>query len=267
VRYCEIRPSPDLAAFVHCFWELEGGGDVLAEPIFPDGRIEIVVHLGDRPTVAGTSSPQPAVMVVGQMMAALRLRAVPRVHSIGVRFTPAGARAWLDAPAHEITNCILPADDLRSSASARLLAAIDGRETARDRVAAIEQFLRQTVRHTRRSSPSVEAAISATLLRRGRVSIDRLAEASGLGVRQLERQYLDAVGLTPKAFSRTVRFQIALRALQSGEPPAFVATASGFADQSHLSREFRRFAGVSARDVDLAHVVFVQDAVAPHAAD
>lgn len=266
VRYQETRPSADLAPFVHCFWELEGAGDALAEPIFPDGRIELVIHLAERPCLVGTSSPQPRVMVVGQMTAALRLQPVSHLHAIGVRFTPPGARAWLAAPVHEITNRILAVDDLRSAVSKRLLSAIDELQTTGGGVTAIEGALRATLREERWPH-AVDRAVRTTMAHRGRVTIDSLARACQISARQLERQYLDTVGLTPKAFARTIRFQRALRALQAGTPAVHVAATAGFSDQAHLAREFRRFAGVAACHVDLGNVVFLQDGTTASRAD
>ena len=87
---------------------------------------------------------------------------------------------------------------------------------------------------------------------------DALAASAGLGVRQLERQFLDAVGLSPKRFAKTARFQRTLQLLRDGQSPADVASLCGFADQAHLAREFRSVAGTSAREVNLAGVAFLQ---------
>jgi transcriptional regulator GlxA family with amidase domain len=55
-----------------------------------------------------------------------------------------------------------------------------------------------------------------------------------------------AVGITPKHYYRIKRFTAALRHLASAKPEnlADLAVAVGYSDQSHLSREFREFAGI-----------------------
>jgi AraC-like DNA-binding protein len=267
VRYAATHPSADLAAFIECVWELEDAGKPLSEPIFPDGRIEIVVHLGDRPVMAHASAPQPDVMVAGQMTAALRLRPVSRLHAVGIRFTPAGARAWLGAPVHELTDCVLGLDDVSRDLTIRIRDAVHGGITSRDRAARLERVLRATIQLRRPLSRSVHEAVRLTLTRSGRITVDALARACEISTRQLERQYLDFVGLRPKTFARTVRFQRALRDLQRGVAAATAAAESGFADQSHLAREFRRIAGAPASGIDLAHVAFIQDNATCAAAD
>ncbi len=61
--------------------------------------------------------------------------------------------------------------------------------------------------------------------------------------------------MPPKTAAALVRFNRALGLLESGLKPADVAHACGYADQPHLTREFRRFAGTTP-------VAFLQDALA-----
>jgi AraC-like DNA-binding protein len=237
MQYFETRPSPDLAPFVEYMWELHGGGNTFSQPIFPDGRIEIVVHLGDRPVMSDASAPQPDVMVAGQMTSALRLGPVSRLHAVGIRFTPAGACAWLSAPAHELTDRVLGLDDVGRDLTARIRDTVHLGATSLGGIARIENILRATIRTRPPVSRCVDHAVQLTLRRSGRVTVDALARACDISARQLERQYLDVVGLRPKAFARTRRFQRALRELQRGVPAA------------------------------VAHVAFIQDRVPPAAAD
>ncbi|MGQ0639720.1 MAG: DUF6597 domain-containing transcriptional factor [Gemmatimonadaceae bacterium] len=48
MEYLELAAPPPLGALVRCFWFLRGD-DLRADPqvIVPDGRLEIVLHLGD----------------------------------------------------------------------------------------------------------------------------------------------------------------------------------------------------------------------------
>jgi AraC-like DNA-binding protein len=97
------------------------------------------------------------------------------------------------------------------------------------------------------SAPSrrVDAAVGTILESGGRVSIDALVSSAGTSLRQLERQFRENVGLTPKTFSRIVRLQAALRRLRHGRALTDVALACGFYDQSHMTRDFRELASMS----------------------
>src|SRR6185369_6690010 len=52
-------------------------------------------------------------------------------------------------------------------------------------------------------------------------------------------------GLPPHTYQRSVRLALAQRALREGQQPAQVAAEYGFFDQSHLTRHFKRFLGVT----------------------
>lgn len=74
--------------------------------------------------------------------------------------------------------------------------------------------------------------------------VSRLA---GISPRHLGRLDRDWVGLSPGHLLRLRRFQRALRrlSLQPAVPLARIAFETGFADQAHLTREFRRYSGMT----------------------
>ena len=68
--------------------------------------------------------------------------------------------------------------------------------------------------------------------------------------RQLQRRFAERVGYGPKTFQRIARFQRAVRQLGlDGAGPASAAASAGYADQAHLTRESRRLAGLSPREL------------------
>ena len=74
-----------------------------------------------------------------------------------------------------------------------------------------------------------------------------LARSVAASPRNLTRLFHAWVGTSPKLFCRTVRFQSVLRHLGGGNKPDWAALAAelGYADQSHLIRDFSDFAQVS----------------------
>lgn len=61
----------------------------------------------------------------------------------------------------------------------------------------------------------------------------------------LVRAFSAAFGIAPHQYLMSRRVDHARRLLLDGRPPAEVATAVGFYDQSHLTRHFKRFVGVT----------------------
>ncbi len=78
------------------------------------------------------------------------------------------------------------------------------------------------------------------------VSVTELAQLAGLSVSQFSLRFRETTGQTPHQFVTTLRIERAMEMLASGKhTPGNVALMTGFADQSHLTRHFRRTFGVT----------------------
>lgn len=75
------------------------------------------------------------------------------------------------------------------------------------------------------------------------VGLDELAAAAGSGKFRLIRAFRARTGLPPHAMHLAHRIRRARRLIEAGEELAAVALATGFSDQSHLHRHFRRALG------------------------
>jgi AraC-like DNA-binding protein len=75
-------------------------------------------------------------------------------------------------------------------------------------------------------------------------SLDELAAAVGSGPFALLRAFRAAYGLPPHAYLTNLRVLRARTMLDSGLRPAEVAARTGFTDQAHLTRHFKRIVGV-----------------------
>jgi AraC-like DNA-binding protein len=77
------------------------------------------------------------------------------------------------------------------------------------------------------------------------VSLATLATLADLSPFQLCRAFRATYGMPPHHYLNRVRIDHARRLLAAGQPPAQVAAAAGFADQSHFGRHFKRLIGVT----------------------
>jgi AraC-like DNA-binding protein len=96
------------------------------------------------------------------------------------------------------------------------------------------------------ASPSVRKAINhLDAAPDTPVSLSELAEISGVSRFQLLRGFAKAVGTTPHAYVMQRRARIARQLIARGTSPVDAAHRTGFADQSHLTREFVKHFGVT----------------------
>jgi AraC-like DNA-binding protein len=79
----------------------------------------------------------------------------------------------------------------------------------------------------------------------GNVTLDELERAAGVSRHRLSRLFRAAYDMPPHRFQLAHRIRIARRMLERGVAVAEVAQATGFFDQSHLHRHFRRTLGIT----------------------
>ena len=75
------------------------------------------------------------------------------------------------------------------------------------------------------------------------ISLDELAAVAGTGKYRLIKLFRDRTGLPPHALQVAHRVRRARTLLESGHTAADAAARTGFTDQSHLHRHFRRSLG------------------------
>jgi len=80
---------------------------------------------------------------------------------------------------------------------------------------------------------------------RSRIRLAALAELTGLSTFHLIRVFREATGIPPYAYLEQIRVNRAAALIRSGCPVSSVAFQTGFADQSHLTRFFKRLVGVT----------------------
>lgn len=78
-----------------------------------------------------------------------------------------------------------------------------------------------------------------------RISLDHLCEISSSSKQAIITEFKHRFGMTPFQYLLTVRVMKARDMLRKGYGLAEVATATGFSDQSHLSRSFKSVLGVT----------------------
>jgi AraC-like DNA-binding protein len=159
----------------------------------------------------------------------------------GVVFKPGGSAPFLSVPAHELLGSHVALAELWRDGD-------DLPDQLRKLQSSPEALLaRLEVVLASRLDPSAVADAGMTwavdsLARGARVGavVERLGTSPHTFIARFER----TVGLKPKLFERIARFQRALRVGRNGDW-ARAAAQAGYADQAHLTREVRTFAGTT----------------------
>ena len=77
------------------------------------------------------------------------------------------------------------------------------------------------------------------------LSLAELAALAGLSVWRFATVFRQQMGLSPHRYICRLRVELAQALIRAGMPPATVASEAGFYDQSHLSRHFKNWCGMT----------------------
>jgi AraC-like DNA-binding protein len=162
--------------------------------------------------------------------------------------SPLASRALFGMPAGELAGADIRADLVLGSVADELREQIATAAGWRERFAILDARLARRLESAQEVAAPVVRAWQLILAGAGATSVSRIAREVGYSERHLTNRFRQEIGLTPKLASRVVRFDRARRLLQArliaGERTdiAWAAACCGYADHSHLVRDFKVFA-------------------------
>jgi AraC-like DNA-binding protein len=256
-EWAVARPSPALRGYVAGYHGYRQAGLPPARHAgLPSPYLTLILTLHEPLVLAGpTDSPQ-APGVYEALVGGLHTRPALITHDgaqsgIQVSLHPLGARALLGLPAGELAFLDVEADAVLGGLAERARELLLAAPTWPERFAVLHGLLTARLAGCSQGGPPApppEVGHAWRRLRetRGQVSVTALAQETGWSTRHLGAMMRREIGLTPKAAARVIRFDRARRALAASVGRlklADLAAATGYADQSHLDREFRALAG------------------------
>lgn len=250
--YREYPAPPPLRSYVKFFWSLThdySAGSHREEWLAPSTEINVVFHRG-RPfrLCSPQAGPlkQPQSFVIGPQKRFFVLRSDGQTDMVAIRFQPWGAFPFFRLPVSELDDQLVPLDAILGSEGRRLTERVLSCRL-KDARGMLESFLIGRI-----GGFSEKDALVGDLVVRlqkepdiGRVS--KAVSCYSVSHRQVERRFAMTTGMSPKRFSRIVRFQHALGLIHSNLELDLsqVCYESGYFDQSHFVREFRELYGMT----------------------
>jgi AraC-like DNA-binding protein len=219
----------------------------------PSPFMTFIVTLDEPVVLAEARGERGLEVVVAGLSTEAEIVRMPR-RQVGLQAAvhPLAARRLFGMPAAELARLSVEGEDVLGALAPRLRERLAEAATWDERFAifAAEMGLGAAAPATAAPRPEVVEAWRLLTLSRGRIRIEDLAARVFLSRRRLSTLFAAELGISPKEAARTMRFTHAVTRIGEGVRGgtldlAAVAAACGFADQSHLDREFRAFAGTS----------------------
>jgi AraC-like DNA-binding protein len=237
-------PLDDLDGAVVAYWEVRGELAPFQERVLPNGCIELMINLGPRHRLLQDArvTTWEHSWLSGIQQRALTIRSEEGTHLVAARLRPVGARELLGEIVPRSANRVIELGDVLGAGADELRRRlVDAPDPAR-RFELLDAMLRSRPREP--AAPIVAESARRIEREHGKLRVSELHTELGVSRKHLAVSFQRAVGITAKAYAQLHRFAYTLARLQSAASVDWSALASdaGYADQSHMARDFRRIA-------------------------
>lgn len=259
MKYEIFEPNNDLNSLVKCYWTLEvpAENDSEKQRIIPDGCLEMAFILGDdikRFTNETDFILQPRAMVLGQTIEPFYIQPTGYVNTFAIRFYPYGFANFVTTPIKNLANKETPIADLFGQKTANELEEkIIHASDTKQRIDIIEKFLLNKLNEQTTIDKIVKSTIDILFSTNGSSSINSILKEDLSKRRQLERNFLKQIGISPKQLGKVIRLQTALKMMLTNKDETLtqIAYESEFYDQAHFIKDFKELTGTNPKDFSI----------------
>lgn len=238
MAYNQFNPHPALANYIDAYWTATGdGNDLKTEKILPDGCVDIIFNLGADCKTDNSSfiMQNEKAYLVGTMTHFKETDFYPETNLLGIRFKPAAFSAFYKfSSLHELTDRTV---EFEKALSPNL------QKTVQYTASYLNYFFLNRLSKPRHVLLSVVSDIQNN---KGQVNVNKLAQRHFTTVRQLERNFKEFIGISPKEFINLARYQFTLPMIKNNTSKrslSDIAFDCGYYDHAHLTNEVRRYTG------------------------
>ena len=238
-------PSPQYRSLLTMHAVVEDVGQPTIE-VLPAMLPNLHIRLAGSSTYVfanGQRVPAPAVSLIGPTNAAYRVELSAGLRMVAIGFLPLGWMRLVRCSAADVADGLIDGADVWGAFACGL---------AREQLAAcrldggharlVEDLLSSHALDQQRLA--LVAKTDQWLEHSPDLSVDALSRSLGVGRRHLQRVVLEAYGAPPKALAMKYRALRAAAWMATQRPAVVTEALSGYADQPHLNRDFRRFIGM-----------------------
>lgn len=258
-------PAPILRRFIsHYGGALVRGLTPGVNTTLPSRHAHLIISLDAPINVRQMSNEAPSAARFSALVSGLHdgFAIVERTCSwegLHVFFHPLGLQSVLGATAAELACGVVALSDLCPRDAPELMERLSNTRNWQMRFAILDEVL------TRRLTPAKGSPLVAHAWRQlstshGRRSVESLAQDIGWSRQHMTDRFRAELGITPKTAARIFRFERACGLISNfRQPLADVASACGYADQAHMTRDWNAFTGTSPKVWIANELPFLQD--------
>ena len=223
------------------------------EKIIPAPWLDLKVNLGGAIPVYKLDQGEPTIVCTQSWSVGLwnECHVVdwpPDTRLFGIAFRPGGAYPFLQIPVSELHNQVVSLDLIWDHFASEIRERLSTVPTIQAGFALLEGLLRSRLCDVSPAVNTVRYAVNQIVRHQGALSIRALSDHIGISQNQLNMQFKQFVGGTPKEVARLSRFQHVVHRVNTVDPTQTidwtrVAHQALYYDQSHFNKDFIAFTG------------------------
>ena len=251
VNIREYNPSVELSPFIELFWTGEfniNSSDLLEQRVIPNGYVELIVHLSDNHCEllsSATFNSSPDFTLIGMYTKPYNVHFKEKVNVFGIRFKPEGLTQIFGIPAAEFQEGYVDIESLSLRNFREFCNRLRELNNVKNMIEESEKYFSKQIDRSRINLYYLNCAAEIIRRKEGLITIDELASKVFIGKRQLEREFKQKMGISPKQYMRLARLNKVNRLIEDGKriDLSELSYICGYADQSHFIRDFKHFTG------------------------
>ena len=250
----QILPSKGLSSYIKHYLFLESVGDDIKKlRLFSDGNTGLVFSFKNNITHYLPENQRfinlPNAFIYGQISDFKDLFLKKITSLIIVVFQPYGIHRLLGMPANELKNSILNIDEIMGQQGLILYEELSVQQDLVTKLQLLNSFfLKLSEKMPNRNQILIDASLDFILKNGGEITIAQLVKHIGYTERHIERLFSETIGLNPKKFGNIVQLHHFLKLLRSPTNQKKITDLcynTGYVDQSHLIKVFRKYTGIT----------------------
>jgi AraC-like DNA-binding protein len=174
-----------------------------------------------------------------------------------VLFKPFGAYRLLGVPQYLLKNESINMHDIMGNSINEVYAKMeDHAHHPKEAIKILEQWLlSQLDRNSKIDINRISFACNQVINKKGNILIGELNKMCCMSKSSMEQYFRDHVGISPKVYSRIIRFNEAKKVLKDAADKNWIEIVEnyGYYDQAHFIHEFKHFFGYSPSQVHLSY--------------
>lgn len=215
----------------------------------PSGALTFIVAI-DQPLNQYDSTTDTIesfdVLLAGLHLQPTLIRHNGTMAGIQINFSPLAPRRFFELPAVELAHHTHDLSEISRPIAAQLHDRVNEAASWSARFDAIDDILIRALRDDSTPRPEVVSSWRQIAHSHGGLPVSLVADHIGWSRRYLNGQFRAEFGIGPKEAARVLRFDRARRLISAqSRTLADIAAICGYADQSHLNRDFRLLTGTT----------------------